>query len=257
MTGEVIAERQGQALTLTLSNPAKRNSIDMGMYDVLEQELLTAAEDSSLKAVILQGSGQSFAGGTDIAHLESIETGQQGVEYEAHMARVQKALIALRIPVISVVRGPCVGGGLVLAALSDLVFCVPSSRFGSPIARTLGNTLSATSIARLNQCFGRRTTAEMLLTARLFSAEEAERRGFVTAVVEEENLDEYVNQVLDSIRAAAPLTIWSIKEFQGRIDQHAAKVEVDDVYAKVYQSADFREGVQSFLGKRKPEFTGE
>lgn len=256
MSGQVVRERQDGVLTLTLSNPAKRNSIDMGMYDALEAELIAVASDEAIRAVILQGDGKSFAGGTDIAHLANIKTGQDGVDYEAHMARVQSALLDLRIPVISIVRGPCVGGGLVLAALSDLLYCTSEARFGSPIARTLGNTLSATSIARLQQCFGRRATSELLLTAKLMSAQEAERRGFVTAVVPDAELDDHVQSVLDAIRECAPLTIWSIKEMDRRADEHFSQVSTDDVFAAIYGSEDFREGVASFLDKRKPNFKG-
>lgn len=257
MSGEVIIECREDVLWLTLSNPGKRNSISMSMYNVLEEELLRAAEDRTLRAVVLKGAGGSFAGGTDISHLAEVHEGRAGVDYEARMAQVQSALLQLRIPSISVVRGPCVGGGLVLAAISDLVYCTPDARFGSPIAHTLGNTLSPTSIARLHQCWGPRATSEMLLTARLFSAEEAKKRGFITAIVAGEDIDEHVDGVLNRIRAAAPITLWSIKEFERRLANRAFEVETADVYTAVYGSADFQEGVSSFLSKSKPKFKGE
>lgn len=256
MSGEVLVDKSNSVLTLTLSNPSKRNSIDAGMYDALEAALLDAQKDDSLRALILQGAGESFAGGTDIKHLDAIRTGQDGADYEAHMARVLSRLLDLRIPVISVVRGPCVGGGLALAALSDLVYCTPGARFGSPIARTLGNTLSAPTIARLQQCFGPRATSEMLLTARLFNADEAEQRGFVTSVIPANELDAHVQGVLDEIHRCAPITIWSIKEFERRIAEQVAAVQMDDVYTAVYGSNDFREGVDAFLNKRTPQFRG-
>ncbi len=182
MSGRVLVDRGDIAVTLTLSNPERRNALSFEMYDTLEAEFAAIAADPAVRALVLRGDAGSFAGGTDIRHLVDITTGDEGVAYEKHMRRVQEGLLALRIPIISVVDGPCVGGGLVLAALSDLVFCTPRSRFGSPIARTLGNTLSPTSIRRLQACAGPRRTSEMLLTGRLLSAEEAERCGLVTAM---------------------------------------------------------------------------
>jgi enoyl-CoA hydratase/carnithine racemase len=205
---------------------------------------------------VLRGAGGAFAGGTDINHLRDISTGEDGVVYEARMGTVQQRMLDLRVPLIAAVEGPCVGGGLVLAALSDLVVCTPSARFGSPIARTVGNTLSAGSLARLQQTLGRRRTAEVLLTGRLLSAEEAYAAGFVTALVEPDQLEEHLAQLLEAIRGCAPLTLRSFKEFERRIDAALAGVEVDDVYREIYGSRDFHEGVDAFLSRRPPWFEG-
>lgn len=256
MSGQVLLDRGTIAVTLTLSHPERRNAITFDMYDALEQFFARLGSDPSVKAVVLRGADGAFAGGTDIRHLADIESGEQGVEYEGYMRRVQQALLDLRIPVISIVDGACVGGGLVLAALSDLVFCTPGSRFGSPIARTIGNTLSATSLARLQQCFGRRRTSEMLLTGKMMSATEAADAGFVTAVLEADSIEKRLHETLGAIAACAPMTLRSFKEFERRIDAAVATVETSDVYREVYGSADFREGVDAFLNKRSARFEG-
>jgi enoyl-CoA hydratase len=252
VTGEVVLDRRGPVAVVTLSQPERRNAIDFAMYDRLEELWAEFAADRELRALVLRGAGGAFAGGTDIRHLQDIATGQQGADYEAHMRRVQAGMLDLRIPVVAVVEGACVGGGLVLAALSDLVLCTPDARFGSPIARTLGNTLSPTSIARLRQTFGPRRTAEMLLTGRLLDADEALAAGFVNAVVPPDALDAALAEMLERILACSPTTLWSIKEFERRLD--AAAVEADDVYRVVYGGADFREGVAAFLEKRPAAF---
>lgn len=254
--GDVLVERRDDVVTVTLSQPRRRNALTYAMYDALQRTCEEVAGDPAVRALVLRGADGAFAGGTDIRHLADIRTGDDGVRYEARMREVQESLLALRVPVVAVVDGPCVGGGLVLAALSDIVLCTPSSRFGSPIARTLGNTLSATSLARLQQTFGRRRTSEMLLTGRLVDAAEAAAAGFVTAVVERDRLAERLHEVLDAVRAGAPLTLRSVKELEHRVDAALATVEVDDVFREVYGSRDFREGVDAFLARRPPEYEG-
>lgn len=256
MTGQVLVDRADAVVTLTLSHPERRNALTYEMYDALERACTEVAADPSVRVLVLRGAGGAFAGGTDIRHLADLRSGQDGVDYEARMRQVQEALLALRIPVLAVVEGVCVGGGLVLAALSDLVLCTPDARFGSPIARTLGNTLSATSLARLHACLGRRRTSEILLTGRLLDAEEALRAGFVTAVVEPEHLAARVADTVEAILGCAPLSLRSFKELERRLDAAAAQVPVDDVYAEVYGSQDFRTGVEAFLARRPARFEG-
>lgn len=256
MSGEVDVARTDDILTLTIARPEKRNALTAAMYDTLEQACREAAADRGVRAVVLRGAGGAFAGGTDIGDLQQIRTGADGVAYEARMRAVQQALLDLRVPVIAVVDGVCVGGGLVLAALSDLVLATPAARFGSPIARTLGNTLSATSMARLQQCFGRRRTSEMLLTGRLVGAEEATHAGFVTRLCEADELESALEEMLAAIRTAAPLSLASFKELERRIDAALATVEVEDVYRQIYGSRDFREGVEAFLARRPADFEG-
>lgn len=253
MTGEVLVARAEHVITLTLSNPSRRNAIDYKMYDALEREFISIARDPDVRAVVLRGAGGTFAGGTDIRHLVDITTGDAGVEYERHMLRVQERLRDLRVPVIAVVDGACIGGGLVLAALSDLVYCTPDAVFGSPIARTVGNTLSPTSIARLRECFGPRRTAEMLLTGRLLDAADALHSGFVNEIVPPHRLEETLGEVLERIRGCSMTTLWSFKEISQRIDVRAS-VDVSDVYRVVYGGEDFREGVSAFLSKRPANF---
>jgi len=257
MSGQVLVDRGDVALTLTFSQPGKRNAIDLVMYDALEAELAGLVGDRSMRALVLRGAGGAFAGGTDIRHLAGLEDGEAGVRYEAHMKRVQSALLDLRIPVIAVVEGACVGGGLVLAALSDLVLCTPDARFGSPIARTVGNTLSASSMARLHACFGRRRTAEMLLTGRLLDAAEASAAGFTTAVLERDALEERLDGMLTSIAACSWSSLSSFKEIERRLDRQALELDVDDVFREIYGGDDFREGVAAFLERRPARFGQE
>lgn len=251
---EVLADRTSDVLTLTVSNPTRRNALTMEMYATIERKCLEAAADPRLRAVVLRGAGGHFAGGTDINHLRTVTDGRLGVAYEHRMAGVQAALLDLRIPVIAVVEGVCVGGGMVYAALSDIVFCTPDARFGSPIARTIGNTLSATALARLYTLLGRRLAMKMLMTGSLIDAATARDVGFVSEIVEPNALAAVVDQTIDAIRRCSAGSIASFKELERRIDQQLADVPVDDIYERVYGSPDFSEGVRAFLEKRTPRF---
>ncbi|SDT35584.1 enoyl-CoA hydratase-related protein [Microlunatus soli] len=256
MAGDVLIDRSADVLTLTVSNPTRRNALTMKMYATIERECLDAAADPRLRAVVLRGAAGHFAGGTDINDLRDITTGELGVQYEHEMRRVQQALLDLRVPVIAVVQGICVGGGLVYAALSDIVLCTPDARFGSPIARTIGNTLSATALARLYALLGRRLTTRLLMTGSLIDAETARDAGLVTEIVSSDNLPAAVERTIDAIRHCAPESIASFKELERRLDHAAAEIPVDDIYRRVYGSADFAEGVRAFLNKRTPRFGG-
>ncbi|GAB2621585.1 enoyl-CoA hydratase-related protein [Pseudactinotalea suaedae] len=256
MTGSVLVERADDVVTVTFANPRRRNALDHAMYDAFEATCDDVRDDRSVRAVVLRGAEGHFAGGTDINELLAITDGDLGVEYERRMRQVQSALLAVRVPVLAVVDGACVGGGLVLAALADIVYATSRARFGSPIAQTIGNTLSATSIARLHATLGRRLTSEILLTGRLLDAAEARAAGFVTAVADGQELETLVATALDRIRTAAPLTLRSVKGLERRIDAAVSQVPVDDVYRDVYGSEDFRTGVASFVERRPPRFTG-
>lgn len=256
MTGQVIVDRSDGVVTVTFSNPRRRNALDYAMYDAFEAAWEDVRDDRTVRAVVLRGAEGHFAGGTDINELSAITDGDLGVEYERRMRQAQSALLALRVPVLALVDGACVGGGLALAALADIVYCTSRARFGSPIAQTIGNTLSATSIARLHATLGRRLTSDILLTGRLLDAREAHAAGFVTAVADGEELEHLLATALDRIRTAAPLTLRSVKELERRIDAAVSQVPVDDVYREVYSSEDFRAGVEAFIERRPARFTG-
>lgn len=256
--GRVLLRREGAVARITLSHPRRRNALDWPMYDQLGATCEAIAADPAIRVVVLRGdpAGRAFAAGTDIRIFTGFTGPEDGVAYEHRIAAVQHRLRDLPVPVVAVVEGPAVGGGLTLATLSDLVFCTPESVFGAPIARTVGHCESPDTMARMIAGFGRRRAMELLLTGRLASAEEAYAAGFVTQVVPAERMAAAVAEVVERILGCAPLSLAAFKELARRIDAVAGEVEAQDVYRRCYASADFREGVAAFLARRTPRWSG-
>ena len=141
----------------------------------------------------------------------------------------------------------------------DIRICTTASRFGVPIARTLGNCVSASNIARFLDIIGPARLKDMLYTGRLFSADEAASSGLVTRVVDSDDFESVVTEYAEMITANAPLTIQATKQMVHRVQQHR-RINPDlghDWIGRCYSSNDFREGVSSFLEKRQPVWKGQ
>jgi enoyl-CoA hydratase len=255
--GSVHLAREGALARVVLDNPGVRNALTTAMYERLRDICLALAADRTLRLVAVRGAGGAFAAGTDVADLAAIRDGADGIAYEGEITRVLDALRSLPVPVVALVEGPAVGGGLAIVACCDLVYATPDARFGVPVARTLGNCVSPATTARIRAALGRALATELLLTGRLATAEEALAAGFVRAIVEPAELDRVVADLLRQVERCAPLSVAAAKELGRRLDDQAAAVEHDDVYARVYGSADFAEGVAGFLARRPPQWRGE
>jgi enoyl-CoA hydratase/carnithine racemase len=170
---------------------------------------------------------------------------------EGYIAAVE----ALPVPTLAVVEGFAIGGGLAIAAACDLRIATPGSRFGVPIARTLGNCLSIANYARLVAALGAARTKKMLLLAENLSAEEALADGFVSEIVEPADLDRRVAELTTRLAHHAPITMCVSKEAIRRL-LHAGLPDGDDLVRACYGSTDFRIGVNAFVEKREPKWTG-
>ncbi|GAA4282650.1 enoyl-CoA hydratase/isomerase family protein [Brevibacterium daeguense] len=256
MSDEILIEQEGHTLTVTFNRPQQRNAMTWEMYEGLANACERANEDDGIRVMVLRGAGgKAFVAGTDIRQFSEFD-GDRGVEYEHSISEILGKVAAVDVPVIAAIEGFCVGGGLGIATMADLRIASPGSKFGVPIAKTLGNCLSADTVAALIDLIGQPRTVDLLLTARMMDAEEASRSGFVSVVTDD--VTGTVTQLAEQIGQQAPLTMWATKETVRRLRAAARPADVDDsdIVRKVYGSRDFSNAVAAFANKTKPEWTG-
>ncbi|MDR7039393.1 enoyl-CoA hydratase/carnithine racemase [Methylobacterium sp. BE186] len=242
---------------IVLNRPQARNALTFGMYEGLITLCGQIAEDSSVKAVIVAGAGEkAFAAGTDIAQFRGFKTPEDALGYERFMDRVLGTLERLRVPTIAAVAGACTGGGAAIAAACDLRIATQDARFGFPIARTLGNCLSQGNLKRLSALIGPARVKDILFTARLVGADEALAVGLVSEVVADaEALQARAAELATLLAGHAPLTLQATKEGLRRL-QEGDTGTGEDLILQCYMSQDFREGMEAFLAKRPPHWSG-
>jgi enoyl-CoA hydratase len=258
MTNDILVERDGPVMTITLNRPEKYNALTFAMYARLAEICEGEARDGTVRAIIVTGAGgKAFAAGTDIAQFRDFSKPEDGLDYEARVDKILSSIERCPVPMIAAVSGACTGGGAAIAACCDIRIATQAMRYGFPIARTLGNCLSATSLQRLTGLMGAPRVVELLFTSRLMSADECFAAGLVTEVLADHAaLMERARSLAHEIAGYAPLTLSTTKELMRRIREAAPKVDDHDLVAKVYTSADFREGLDAFLSKRKPQWQG-
>lgn len=255
--GQVRFEREGVVGRILFDNPSAYNALSWPMWRELGRLCREIAADRSIRVVTLRGAGgKAFVSGTDIEGFRAFEGGERGVTYEQEMDSYVGALEALPQPTIAIVEGYAVGGGLALSFASDFRIAAEGAKFGSPLARTIGNCLSARGYARLLTHIGPAQAKRMLLLGELVSAEELLGLGLVNRVVARDQLDATAAQMCETLAGHAPLSMEASKTALSRAMAHSLP-EIDDLIRRVYGSDDFRSGVESFLAKRKPAWTGQ
>ena len=246
---------------IVLNRPQSRNALTFAMYEGLVTLCERIASDPAAKALVITGAGdRAFAAGTDIAQFREVRTADDALAYERFMDRVLGTLERLRVPTIAAIAGACTGGGAAIAAACDLRIATRDARFGFPIARTLGNCLSLGNLRRLSALVGAARVKEMIFTARLVEAEEAKAIGLVGEVLADAPaLRARAGELARLLASHAPLTLAATKEGLRRLNEAEAPEGAqpgDDLILMCYTSRDFREGMEAFLAKRPPEWTG-
>lgn len=255
--GEVRYRKDGQVGHILVDRPQARNAMTPEMYAQLDAACAAIATDADLRCVVLRGAGgKSFVSGSDIAQFLDFEGAEDGVDYELRMEGHLDKIAGIAVPVVAVIEGFAVGGGLNMAACCDIRIATTGTKFGTPIAKGLGNCLSAANYARLLHAVGEGRARRMLLLGELLEVGDMLPTGFLTRVVAPEALDRSIQEITDQLCANAPLSMQASKTALARIS--APKLaEIEDMIRIVYGSTDFRDAVRAFVEKRKPVFRGE
>jgi len=259
LTEELIHEVRDGVARVTFNRPQARNALTFAMYERLAEICSSINQDRSIRALIITGAGEkAFAAGTDISQFRAFKTPQDALDYEARIDRVVGSVEECRVPVIAAISGACTGGGAGIAAACDLRIAAANARFGFPIARTLGNCLSMGNLSRLAALIGIARAKEIILTARLVEAPEAQAAGLISEVLpDHSSLMARAEELAKLFTGHAPLTMQATKEALRRLRPKLAADEGRDLILMCYMSRDFREGMDAFLNKRAPEWRGE
>ena len=256
----LITELRGPVRWVIFNRPEARNAMTWDMYERLVQVCTSVNEEKDVRAMVLTGAGdRAFVAGTDIAQFRAFKTAQDALDYEARVDQVMATVEAVRVPVIAAIAGACTGAGASIAACCDIRIASPSARFGLPIARTVGNCLAMSNYVRLAALIGIAKLKDIIIRARLMDAAEMLACGLLSEVVADQAaLEPRAQQLGEEIATHAPLTLATTKEALRRVRDRLAPEGTDsDLILACYTSHDFREGVEAFLAKRKPVWTGE
>jgi enoyl-CoA hydratase/carnithine racemase len=254
----MLEQREGGIVTLTINRPDKLNAMTKLLWRLLGEAVARLDGDDGVRCVVLRGAGgKAFSPGNDIAEFATERSNaEQARAYGKTMHGTLNALATCRHPLVALIEGICVGGGLEIAALCDLRICGESSRFGAPINR-LGLVMAYAELAALHNLVGRAATLEILLEGRIFGAAEAKGKGLVTRVVPDNKVEEEAYATARRIADGAPLVARWHKKFVARLERGdpLTPSEVDDGFL-CFDTKDFQIGYNAFLDKTKPKFEG-
>jgi enoyl-CoA hydratase len=260
-TDRMIAAKEGAIGWITFNNPARHNAVSLPMWQGLFDAVTAFAEDAEVRVIVLAGAGgKAFVSGADISEFEEKRSNAENIAaYHAVSHRATAALQEVNKPTIAMIRGYCVGGGVSVALSCDMRIAAAGSTFAVPAAK-LGLGYEFDGVRKLVDVVGPSFAREIFYTARQFSAEEAVTMGLVNRLVPADGLESFVRDYAATIAANAPLTVASIKTLvaQALKDESQRDTRLcEDVVAGCFASADYVEGRQAFMQKRKPQFTGK
>lgn len=245
--------------TLTLNRPDKRNAISFELLEEL-MRALDHVEKSNASLLIITGAGKAFCAGMDLEDLKSFlgKSHDQNVKDSTFMARLFRRIYEFPVPTIAAVNGAAIAGGTGIATMCDFTLAVPDAKFGYTEVR-IGFVPAIVSSFLVMQV-GHKIARDLLLTGRLFDAAEANRYGLVNEIVEPARLMHRAHELARSLVENSPSSVRLTKKLingfiAAQLDIQIAQAVEDN--ARIRTTADFREGISSFLEKRKPKWTGK
>jgi enoyl-CoA hydratase len=248
MSGAIRVSCDGGVARVVLDNPQRRNAVSLAMWDDLASAF--AAFDAEVRVVVLRGSpeGNAFSTGADLTEFPELRgTTDKALAYKARTHHALETVHACPVPVLALIDGPCIGGGLELALAADIRLATPRSTFGLPVVR-LSNSADLSDVRRLVEAGGQSLAAEMLLSAATVSAERAYAAGLLGWVGEA--VEEEAQKIVERVLAAAPRAVRLAKQALRSPDEASYAAAVRDVLS----GPEFAEATQAVLEKRAPDY---
>lgn len=259
-TDKMLAKTEDGIGWMIFNDPERRNATSLEMWETVAVILDHFENDDGVRVVVMRGAGdKAFVSGADISQFEERRSNAAAAEeYGKVSEEGRRRMAGLNKPLIAMIQGSCLGGGVAIAMNADIRIASEDARFGIPAAR-LGLAYTPDSIRRLVHLVGPAFAKEILITARRFSAEEALRIGLVNRVVPKDSLEQTVREYARMILENAPLSMRAAKVMVEEVGKDPAERDaalMDRVAKACFDSEDYAEGRSAFMEKRKPMFTG-
>lgn len=259
-TDRMLARIEGAVGWMVFNNPERRNAVSLEMWAAIPAILDRFETETAVRVVVLAGAGgRAFVSGADISQFERQRATPESIAaYDAVAGEASRRLHACPKPVIAMIQGWCIGGGVGIALGCDLRIAAAGARFGIPAAR-LGLGYGMEGVKKLVDVVGPANAKEIFFTARHFTAAEAQGMGLVNRVVPDAELEAYVREYCVRIAENAPLTIHAVKRTVAAVTDGSRpedQAEAGRMVTACFASEDYKEGRRAFMEKRRPVFRG-
>ena len=260
-TEKLLLQKDGPIGWITFNQPEKRNAVSQEMWQAMPEYVADLAADPAIRVVILRGAGETaFVAGADISQFKDRRrNAADEEEYRRISGAGGESLARLGKPLVAMIHGFCIGGGVSIAITCDLRIAADDARFGIPAAR-LGLGYHYKGMEKLMSLIGPAYTKELFFTARTdFTAQDALRMGLVNQVVPKADLERFTRDYALTMSRNAPLTLRSAKASVEQLLRPEAQRDfalLDKLIKDCFDSQDYQEGVKAFSEKRRPQFQG-
>jgi enoyl-CoA hydratase len=259
-TDKMIARKEGGIGWVIFNNPERRNAVSLEMWQAVGEIFDAYEKDDEVRVAVMKGAGdKAFVSGADISQFEERRNNADAAEEYARISGASQAKMAgFSKPLVAMIRGFCIGGGLATAMRADIRIAAEDAQFAIPAAR-LGLAYNEASVAALVSLVGPAVASDILFTARRYTAQEAREVGLVNRVVPVDALEATVREIADRIAENAPLTVKTSKVTIKEVLKSAPerdRARLDALMRHCMDSQDYAEGRRAFMEKRKPAFVG-